>query len=154
MRATVAFVALALTAAASVLSAPTELLLTSYVASECNEHPLNFNVSVPLGTCLNNHDFNKVACGTLNGCIGNLTMQYGATIPYEGLVNCTGASAMPLSVMPTFDEATNQLQVKLYVISHACWGIPVTLHFSRGQCASQFAISSSCGIAGSSVAWN
>lgn len=137
-----------------VAAAPTHLILSSYVSKSCDPTQMQpFNVSVPLGSCLNNHDFNKPSCETMSNCIGQLTDMYGSTFPYESLVNCSGPPSMSLSVFPEWDAEAFNLEVKVYFISKACWGIPIPMHFTAGQCASQFALSGACGMAGSSVAW-
>lgn len=132
----------------------TVLVLSSYSTSDCN--PINllpFNLTVPLGTCLNNHDFDAVNCTLLSGCISKLSSQGRGFIPYDALVNCTNAQPMYLSVRPVFSPVTNELHVDLYVISEQCNMIPVPLNFKYGECASAFSISKSCNISGSSVSW-
>ena len=140
--------------AGMVIGSPTHLILSSYVDKSCDPtQMLAFNVSVPLGECLNNHDFSKPTCETMSNCIGELTGTYGSTFPYEALVNCSGAPSMSLSVFPEWDSEAFNVEVKIYFISKACWGIPIPMHFTAGQCASQFALSGPCGMAGSSVSW-
>jgi hypothetical protein len=101
--------------------------------------------------CLNNHDFGSVPCSLLRSCLSTLGAR--GTFPYESLVTCTGAKAMPLSVFPTYDSKGRQLLVKPYLISQTCWGLSIPLHFSRNECASTFAVSSACNIAGASLGW-
>ena len=152
-RGTVGAVALGLVAVFAAAQ-PTYLILSSYSDASCDPATmLPFNLTVPLGSCLNNHDFDKAPCEVLQGCVTNLTAVYGPTVPYEAMVNCTAAPSMHLSVLPTYDAAASELEVKVYAISKACWGLGLPLHFASGACASTFAVSKHCGVSGASVSW-
>jgi hypothetical protein len=52
-------------------------------------------VAIATDTCLNNHDFSVVDCGTLQGCVQQVDAQ--GVLQYADLVACTGAPAMSLS---------------------------------------------------------
>jgi hypothetical protein len=103
--------------------------------------------------CLNNHDFDDPPCPILEDCIDKLYVTYGGTIPYEQLVNCSGAPPMHLSVQLSYDPNANKLDAKIYPISKTCFGIPLPLTFKEGECASTFALSKKCGIPGASLSW-
>jgi hypothetical protein len=105
-----------------------------------------------LGECLNNVDFAKVPCDLLDSCIEAGMRRYRSpTFPYKFLKECTGAKPLPLSVRPSVKNG--KLRAHIYPVSKTCWGIPLPLSFESGQCASTFAVSSKCGIAGSSIKW-
>ena len=135
-------------------TAQQSLIMSSYNTSSCDPAGiLPFNLSIPMGQCLNNHDFTVPTCPVLLNCITTLTRSVGPVFPYESLVNCSQAPPMLLSVIPSYDTSAGQLKITLYALSQECWGVPVPMHFTWGECASVFALSGKCGIAGASVTW-
>ena len=132
----------------SSLADPTSLLLQTFESSSCSGNVL-FSLAIPLDVCLNNHDFASVDCTVLHNCINKFGS--GSVFPYESLVNCTGAESMYLSVSPTYSD--NKIHAKVYPISKTCFGIPIPKSFSKGDCASAFAVSSNCGFAGAAISW-
>jgi hypothetical protein len=141
--------------AAAVISAqqPRFLVLSSWVSSACNGAQEPYNVTVPLGICLNNHDFDAVDCTLLTKCLtSSLPSRYGSkTFPYVALVNCSRAPAMSLSVLNSVSG--NTLTAKIYPLQKTCGAIGLPLHYSYGECASTFALAKHCGIAGASLTW-
>ncbi len=131
-------------------SNPSTVLLRSMTDKACSGKP-RFSLSIPTGTCLNNHDFNKVECSRLQACLARVPQ--GGVLPYEELVQCTGAPSMRLSVRQEVDPSTGRLRALIYPLSRSCSGLPIVLHFAKQQCASLFAVSKSCGIAGSALDW-
>lgn len=135
-------------------AAPKFLVLSSYKDAKCDPRTrVPLNLTIPLGECLNNHAFDKVSCSILTQCITQLHNDVGPQVPYEALVNCTAAPSMRLSVTPTYDAARDQLKATVYALSRTCFSIPIGLHYDAGECASTFALSKGCGVAGASVAW-
>jgi hypothetical protein len=86
--------------------------LRSLPFANCSTTRATAIVSIPLNKCLNNHDFssNKISCQLLAKC----QQQLAPIVPYESLVNCTGAPSIPLSVYPTMSADGTILTMKLY----------------------------------------
>jgi hypothetical protein len=126
------------------------MLLRSSSAKDCSTES-DFALTIPMGKCLNNHDFSKVACDKLQACL--LRVPKGGLLPYEDLVQCSGAPSMPLSVFQEVDATTGRLRALVYPLSRTCSDIPIVMHFAKQQCASLFAVSKQCGIAGAAVDW-
>lgn len=152
-----AIAVLVLLAAATPAFAAQFAVLQSFANSDCSGNNFPLNITIPLGSCLNNHQFDDVECDTLNQCFSALRVNCSAYGPcyasYQSLVDCTGAPAMHLSVYQTVDEITQKLVAKVYALQEQCTALPITLRFGRGECASAFAISKSCGISGSALNW-
>lgn len=147
---------IAITAPTTAHASPSYLVLSSYSSTTCDPSTAYaFNLTIPLGQCLNNHDFNSADCNVLDKCLHvTLPKQFPSlTFPYEALVACTGAPKMHLSVNPSFDASVNKLAAKIYPLVEACEDLPLTLHYSAGECASKFAVSKKCNVGGSSVSW-
>jgi hypothetical protein len=104
-----------------------------------------------MGSCLNNRNFADVECGKLHACLAQVPP--GGVLDYEALVQCTGAPSLPLSVRTEVDPDTGRLRAFVYPFSRSCSDIPLVLHFDKKQCASIFAVSKKCGIAGAAVDW-
>ena len=117
--------------------------------ANCSVSRARVVLAIPLGTCLNNHDFSIVPCSKLLACLPG---QFGAVMPYSALVNCTQAPSMHLSINSAISD-DNELQIKVYPLVRSCSDIPLPLSFSKGACASKFAVSSACGLAGATVDW-
>ncbi len=126
------------------------MLLRSSEAKNCSADE-RFALTIPMGVCLNNHDFSKASCDKLEACL--LRVPKGGTMAYKDLVQCTGAPSMALSVRTEVDATTGRLRAFVYPLSRSCSGLPVVLHFGKKQCASLFAVSKKCGIAGAAVDW-
>jgi hypothetical protein len=154
MRAILVVAALLAAAAAAAAAAaqPRFQVLNSFNTSDC-AGALPYNITIPLGECLNNHDFDKVSCGRLQGCLATLSRP-SPYIAYAALVNCTAAPAMDLSVRGALIDGGAGLRLHVYPLQKTCkyLGVPMTFH-EKNKCASTFALSKHCGIAGSSISW-
>ena len=112
------------------------LTFTSYTTSDCSGNHVA-TVTIPTEVCINNHDFNKVSCEILTDCLS------GGTISYETLVNCTQAPAMKLSIKVEAHSSTS-LVVYSYALSKTCFGVPVPIFETVGDCSTFFAFNKDC----------